>query len=449
MFGDQGPQNLEVENTNRAAFLQMLQVDDLCTRMGKIDKLVGMTVEATGPTSSIGDVCRIGLSDGREVLAEVVGFKESKVLLMPYEDTEGIGYGCTVVNTGTKLEIRVCDEMVGRTIDALGRPMDGKGPLPENAGISYNVVGEASNPMERPRIEHPIEMGVKAIDGFLTIGKGQRMGIFAGSGVGKSTLMGMLARNVKADVNVIALVGERGREVVEFLERDLGEEGAARSVVVVATSDQPAMLRNKCAMSATAVAEYFRDQGKDVLLMMDSLTRFCMAQRDIGLAIGEPPVARGYTPSIYSTLPRLLERSGNFEKGSITGIYTVLVEGDDMNEPISDTVRSIIDGHIMLSRKVAHKNHYPAIDVLSSISRLMNDIVPSEQKAAAGRLRNLMATYQANEDLISIGAYKNGTNPELDDAIAHIASINTLLQQKVEEKYTYEQTQQLLIETAR
>ncbi len=428
--------------------MQMLNTDDLCTRMGKIDKLVGMTVEATGPTSSIGDVCRISISEGREVLAEVVGFKENKVLLMPYEDTEGIGYGATVTNTGRKLEIRVCDEMIGRTIDALGRPIDGKGPLPENAGTPYSVVGEAANPMQRPRIDRPIEMGVKAIDGFLTIGKGQRMGIFAGSGVGKSTLMGMLARNVKADVNVIALVGERGREVVEFLERDLGEEGAARSVVVVATSDQPAMLRNKCAMSATAVAEYFKDQGKDVLLMMDSLTRYCMAQRDIGLAIGEPPVARGYTPSIYSTLPKLLERSGNFEVGSITGIYTVLVEGDDMNEPISDTVRSIIDGHIMLSRKVAHKNHYPAIDVLSSISRLMNDIVVPEQKAAAGRLRNLMATYQANEDLISIGAYKSGTNPELDDAIAHIGSINKLLQQKVEEKFTYEETQQLLIETA-
>ncbi|MDL2252725.1 flagellar protein export ATPase FliI [Ruminococcaceae bacterium OttesenSCG-928-I18] len=426
----------------------MLNVDDLCTHMGKIDKLVGMTVEATGPTSSVGDVCRIGLSDGREVLAEVVGFKESKVLLMPYEDTEGIGYGSTVINTGRKLEIKICDEMIGRTIDALGRPMDGKGPLPDT-GIPYSVVGEAANPMDRPRINSPIEMGVKAIDGFLTIGKGQRMGIFAGSGVGKSTLMGMLARNVKADVNVIALVGERGREVVEFLERDLGEEGAARSVVVVATSDQPAMIRNKCAMSATAVAEYFRDQGKDVLLMMDSLTRYCMAQRDIGLAVGEAPVARGYTPSIYSTLPKLLERSGNFEKGSITGIYTVLVEGDDMNEPISDTVRSIIDGHIMLSRKVAHKNHYPAIDVLSSISRVMNDIVEPEQKAAAGRLRNLLATYQANEDLIAIGAYKSGTNPELDDAIAHIHSINTLLQQQVEEKYTYEQTKQLMLETAK
>lgn len=433
---------------NRAAMANMLDVDDLCTRMGKIDKIVGMTVESTGPASNIGDVCRIGLADGRQVLAEVVGFKESKVLLMPYEDTDGIGYGSTVVNTGKKLHINVCDDLIGRTVDALGRPIDGGPDIPDR-GIHYSVVGEPSNPMERPRIDTPIEMGVKAIDGFITIGKGQRMGIFAGSGVGKSTLMGMLARNVKADVNVISLVGERGREVVEFLERDLGEEGKARSVVVCATSDQPAMLRNKCAMSATAVAEYFRDQGKDVLLMMDSVTRFCMAQRDIGLAIGEPPVARGYTPSIYSALPKLLERSGNFTKGSITGIYTVLVEGDDMNEPIADTVRSIIDGHVMLSRKIAQKNHYPAIDVLASISRLMNDIAPDELKQSAARMRNLMATYDANVDLISIGAYKSGTNPELDDAIAHIGAINQVLQQRVDEKYTFEQTVQLMVDTAK
>ena len=432
---------------NRTAFASMMNMDDLCTRMGKIDKIVGMTVEATGPVSNIGDVCSIGLSDGREVLAEVVGFKENKVLLMPYEDTEGIGFGAKVVNTGRKLEINVCDELIGRTIDALGRPIDGGGPVPDS-GIRYSVIGQPSNPMNRPRIDTPIEMGVKAIDGFLTIGKGQRMGIFAGSGVGKSTLMGMIARNVKADVNVISLVGERGREVVEFLERDLGEEGKARSVVVCATSDQPAMLRNKCAMSATAVAEYFRDQGKDVLLMMDSVTRFCMAQRDIGLATGEPPVARGYTPSIYSALPKLLERSGNFEKGSITGIYTVLVEGDDMNEPISDTVRSIIDGHVMLSRKIAQKNHFPAIDVLSSISRLMNDISSPEHKKAAGRMRNLMATYNDNVDLISIGAYKSGTNPVLDDAIAHIDKINLLLQQRVDEKFTYGETVELMLQTA-
>lgn len=433
---------------NKTAFLQMLNTDDLCTRMGKIDKLVGLTIEATGPASNVGDVCRICLQDGRKVMAEVVGFKENKVLLMPYEDTGGIGFGATVVNTGRKLDINVCDELVGRTIDPLGRPIDGGAPIPDK-GIRYSVVGEPSNPMERPRIDTPIEMGVKAIDGFITIGKGQRMGIFAGSGVGKSTLMGMLARNVKADVNVIALVGERGREVVEFLERDLGEEGHARSVVVVATSDQPAMLCNKCAMSATAIAEYFRDQGKDVLLMMDSLTRFCMAQRNIGLAIGEPPVARGYTPSIYSALPKLLERSGNFEKGSITGIYTVLVEGDDMNEPVSDTVRSIIDGHVMLSRKVAQKNHYPAIDILSSISRLMSDIAKPEHKAAAGEIRNLMAVYEANADLISIGAYKSGTNPELDAAISHIDNINKLLQQRVEEKFTLEETMELVVETAK
>lgn len=425
-----------------------LDFDDLCTRMGKIDKIVGMTVEATGPASNIGDVCRIGLADGRQVLAEVVGFKASKVLLMPYEDTEGIGFGATVVNTGAKLSINVCDELIGRTIDALGRPMDGGADIPDK-GIRYSAMGQAYNPMNRPRIDSPMQMGVKAIDGFLTIGKGQRMGIFAGSGVGKSTLMGMIARNVKADVNVIALVGERGREVVEFLERDLGEEGKARSVVVCATSDQPAMLRNKCALSATAVAEYFRDQGKDVLLMMDSITRFCMAQRDIGLAIGEPPVARGYTPSIYSSLPKLLERSGRFEKGSITGIYTVLVEGDDMNEPVADTVRSIIDGHVMLSRKIAQKNHFPAIDVLASISRLMNDIAEPEMRDAASRLRNLMAVYEANVDLIAIGAYKNGTNPVLDDAIAHIDAINDLLQQRVEEKYTLEETQKLIIETAK
>lgn len=433
---------------NLSAMTALLGFEDLYTRMGKIDKIVGMTVEATGPASNIGDVCKIGLKDGREVLAEVVGFKENKILLMPYEETEGIGFGSTVTNTGTKLEINVCDEMVGRTIDALGRPIDGGPPIPDR-GIRYSVVGEASNPMARPRIEETIEMGVKAIDGFLTIGKGQRMGIFAGSGVGKSTLMGMLARNVKADINVIALVGERGREVVEFLERDLGPEGQARSVVVCATSDQPAMLRNKCAMSATAVAEYFRDQGKDVLLMMDSLTRFCMAQRDIGLAIGEPPVARGYTPSIYSSLPKLLERSGNFPSGSITGIYTVLVEGDDMNEPVADTVRSIIDGHVMLSRKMAQRNHFPAIDVLSSISRLMNDIADPALKQAASRIRNLMAVYESNVDLISIGAYKAGTNPELDDAIDHIKAINTLLQQRTEEKFTFEETMQMVIDTAR
>lgn len=410
--------------------------------MGKIDKIVGTTVESTGPACNIGDVCRIEVDKDRVVLAETVGFQDGKLLLMPYEDIDGIGPGSAVTSTGDKLTVNICDELVGRSVNALGLPIDGKGPIP--VGKSYSINGVPANPMERPRIDTPIEMGVKAIDGFLTIGKGQRMGIFAGSGVGKSTLMGMLARNVKADINVIALVGERGREVVEFIERDLGEEGLRRSVLVIATSDQPAMMRSKCALTATTIAEYFRDQGKDVLLMMDSLTRYCMAQREIGLSIGEAPVARGYTPSIYSVLPKLLERAGNFEHGSITGIYTVLVEGDDSNEPISDTVRSIIDGHIMLSRKVAAKNHYPAIDVSGSISRLMSDIAARGHKDAAAKLRNLMAVYNSNQDLISIGAYKSGSNAELDYAVSHMDRVNEFLQQQVEQKFTFAQTVELL-----
>lgn len=420
----------------------VLMSGDFYTHMGKIDKLVGMTVESVGPPCNIGDVCRVSVSATKEVLAEVVGFKENKVLLMPYEDMGGIGPGSTVTNTGGKLMVSISEAMIGRTVDALGNPIDDGPPIP--TGVFYPIDGEPSNPMSRPRIEQPIEMGVKAIDGFLTIGKGQRMGIFAGSGVGKSTLMGMLARNVKADVNVIALVGERGREVVEFIKRDLGEEGLRRSVLVIATSDQPAMMRSKCALTATTIAEYFRDQGNDVLLMMDSLTRYCMAQREIGLSIGEPPIARGYTPSMYTVLPKLLERAGNFRTGSITGIYTVLVEGDDANEPISDTVRGIIDGHIMLSRKIAAKNHYPSIDISSSVSRLMNDIAEPDHKKAAAVLRNLLAVYNANIDLISIGAYKAGSNPELDNAVAHIDALNSFLKQEVDEKYTFEQTVELL-----
>lgn len=422
-----------------------LKQSDLYSYAGRITEIVGTTVEATGITSNIGDVCQIVLDEkGTMVLGEVVGFRGNRVLLMPYQDIEGIGFQSIVKNTGEKLTVRVSDSLIGRAIDALGLPIDGGPPI--EGGHFLPIGGAPSNPMERPQISEPIQIGVKAIDAAMTIGKGQRMGIFAGSGVGKSTLMGMIARNVKADVNVIALVGERGREVVEFINRDLGEEGAARSVLVVATSDQPAMMRQKCALTATTIAEYFCQQGKDVLLMMDSLTRYCMAQREIGLSIGEPPVARGYTPSIYSTLPKLLERAGNFTNGSITGIYTVLVEGDDANEPISDTVRSIIDGHIMLSRKVAVKNHYPAIDVLASISRLMSEIASVEHKAAAGRLRNLMATYQDNQDLISIGAYKHGTNPLLDDAIVHIDKINSFLQQTVDTKVSFEDTVQALLD---
>lgn len=421
-----------------AQYRRAVKLNDLYAYRGKIDKIVGMTVEATGLACNIGDICNIIINPQRTILAEVVGLKGDSTQLMPYEDVDGIGFGSIVVPTHQKLMIPMGEGLIGRTVDALGRPID-DGPEIE-CREAYSINGTHSNPMNRPPINQTMEIGVKAIDGLLTIGKGQRMGIFAGSGVGKSTLMGMIARNIKADVNVIALVGERGREVVEFINRDLGPEGIKRSVLVVATSDTPAMMRSKCAMTATAIAEYFRDQGKDVLLMMDSLTRFCMAQREIGLSIGEPPVARGYTPSIYSALPKLLERSGNFEKGSITGIYTVLVEGDDTNEPISDTVRGIVDGHIVLSRKVAMRNHYPAIDVLSSISRLMSEIAEPEHRKAAGKIRDMLSVYQENQDLISIGAYKAGSNPKLDDAIRHIDAINNLLQQAVDVKVDFDQT---------
>ncbi|MBQ8435634.1 MAG: FliI/YscN family ATPase [Oscillospiraceae bacterium] len=413
---------------------------------GRVEQIVAMTVEATGIDCNIGDVCRMFSKgpDKTEVLAEVVGFRDNKVLLMPYSDTDGIGYGSFIENTNEKLTINVSEDLIGRSIDALGNPIDGKGPIAE--GTYYSINGVRSNPLERPPIAQPIELGVKAIDGMMTIGKGQRMGIFAGSGVGKSTLMGMIARNIKADVNVIALVGERGREVMEFINRDLGPEGLARSVLVVATSDQPAMMRSKCALTATTIAEYFKDMGKDVLVMMDSLTRYCMAEREIGLSIGEPPVARGYTPSIYASLPKLLERCGNFRTGSITGLFTVLVEGDDSNEPVSDTVRGIIDGHIMLSRKIAIKNHYPAIDVTASLSRLMSEIASPEQKQAASKIRKIMSLYQENADLISIGAYKSGTNPELDDAIQRMQAINEFLQQPVSEKVDFEDTVAMMTE---
>lgn len=429
-----------------ASCYRLIHISDLRTREGRISKIIGMTVEATGLECSIGDICTIHIDrDGTDVIAEVVGIAENRVYLMPFNSIDGIGYGCGVTTKGEKLEINVCNEMIGRAIDSLGRPIDGGEPLPPGEKVSIN--GDPENPMERPPITEVIELGVRAVDGLMTIGKGQRMGIFAGSGVGKSTLMGMIARNVRADVNVIALVGERGREVVEFIQRDLGPEGMKRSVVVVATSDQPALMRLKCAQTATAVAEYFQRQGKDVLLMMDSLTRFCMAQREIGLATGEAPVARGYTPSIYSALPKLLERSGNFKTGSITGIYTVLVEGDDTNEPIADTVRSIIDGHIILSRKIAAKNHYPAIDVSNSVSRLMSGIAEEKHKAAANQLRNMLAVYKDNEDLISIGAYKSGSNSELDNAIAHMKRIDEFLIQKVDEPSPFDQTVEMLEET--
>ncbi len=405
---------------------------------GKIENIVGMSIEASGGRAAVGDICRIYNGDaGGQVTAEVVGFKNDHILLMPYSDMNGISAGNFVRNTGRQLTLQVGEFLRGRIINALGQPIDGKGPF--EGGAPYCVGGNYINPLQRPPIRERIQFGVKAIDGMITIGKGQRIGIFAGSGVGKSTLMGMIAKNVTADINVIALVGERGREVLEFVEKDLGPEGMKRSILVVATSDQPAMLRMRCPSVATGIAEYFRDQGYDVLLMMDSLTRFAMAQREIGLAIGEPPVSRGYTPSMYAEMPKLLERSGNFSKGSITGVYTVLVEGDDTNEPIADTVRGILDGHIVLSRQLANANHYPAIDVSASISRLMVEIVSPEHRQLASRIRDIMSVYEKNADLVAIGAYKPGTNRKLDFAMSKIDAVNDFLTQDVNEAFSYDQ----------
>lgn len=410
--------------------------------LGKVVKVVGLTIESIGPDAKLSDLCIITPQNGKgQVKAEVVGFRDERVLLMPLGNVAGVGLGSRVENTGEPLHILVSDALLGRTLDGVGNPIDGD-ELEE--GMNYSVEAAPPDPLKRKLIDEPLCLGVKAVDGLLTLGKGQRIGIFAGSGVGKSTLMGMFARNTKADINVIALIGERGREVREFIERDLGEEGMARSVVVVATSDKPALIRNKAAKTATAVAEYFRDQGKDVLLMMDSLTRFSMAQREIGLASGEPPVSRGYPPSVYAEMPKLLERAGKSETGSITGLYTVLVDGDDFNEPITDTARGILDGHIVLSRAMAHKNHYPAIDILASISRVMSSIVSKEHKTAAGRLKNVLATYTESEDLINIGAYKAGSNPEIDYAIAKIRSINEFLCQGTDEKFELETEIELL-----
>lgn len=417
----------------------MIKQAETANYIGRVENIIGMSMEASGGGASIGDIVLIyNEEQKKQIPAEVVGFKEDKVQLMAYENMKGIGTNSFVRNTKKRLKIPVGEFLRGRIIDAMGHPMDGKGNF--QSGRYYYVENPKINPMERPPIRQRLSFGIKAIDGLNTVGKGQRIGIFAGSGVGKSTLLGMIARNVKTDINVIALVGERGREVREFVEKDLGPEGMKRSVLVVATSDQPAMLRMKCPMVATTIAEYFKDQGKDVLLMMDSLTRFAMAQREIGLATGEPPVARGYTPSIYAEFPRLLERSGNFENGSITGVYTVLVEGDDTNEPVADTVRGILDGHIVLSRKLANQNHFPAIDINASISRLMVDIAEEKHKELASKIRDILSIYEKNEDLIAIGAYKTGTNSKLDFAISKIDKVNEFLMQEIGENFSQEET---------
>lgn len=406
------------------------------SQLGKVSKVVGLTVESIGPNAKLNDMCLIKSNTKEEpVKAEVVGFRDDRVLLMPYDDVGGVGLGSWVQNTGAPLQVAVSEELLGCTLDGVGNPMTREAL--DALCPRYSVEASPPDPLKREIIADALPLGVKAVDGLITVGKGQRIGIFAGSGVGKSTLMGMFARNTKADINVIALIGERGREVREFIERDLGEEGMQRSVVVVATSDKPALIRNKAAKTATAVAEYFRDKGKDVLLMMDNLTRFSMAQREIGLASGEPPVSRGYPPSVYSEMPKLLERAGNSEKGSITGLYAVLVDGDDFNEPIADTARGILDGHIVLSRSMAQKNHYPAIDVLQSISRVMSSVAESEHKELAGEMKRVLATYREAEDLINIGAYKNGANKDIDFAISKIDAVNRFLRQRTEEKFQF------------
>ena len=417
---------------------QELKENTYFNRLGRVVKIVGLTIESVGPEAKLNDLCRILVNkvENQYVMAEVVGFREKRLLLMPFDSVEGLGVGCIVENTGHPLSVSVDDNILGHTVDGIGRPTD---VTSLTMRYEYPVEAAPPDPMERTIISEVLPLGVKAVDGLITVGKGQRIGIFAGSGVGKSTLLGMFARNTKADINVIALLGERGREVREFIERDLGDEGMKRSVVVVATSDKPALIRNKAAKTATAIAEYFRDQGKDVLLMMDSLTRFSMAQREIGLASGEPPVTRGYPPSVYAEMPKLLERAGTSDKGSITGLYTVLVDGDDFNEPITDTARGILDGHIMLDRKLGHKNHYPAIDILQSISRVMSAIATKEHKALAGRLKSVLATYHESEDLINIGAYKHGSNKEIDYAIEKIDAINQFLMQDTMEKFSFEE----------
>jgi len=421
----------------------VLENIDTLEYAGRVTKIVGLAVEASGPASKIGDICEMyTLNRDRSVRAEIVGFRDGHTLLMPFGNVEGVGLGSYVMYTGTSLRVPVGKELTGRILDALGHSFDG---LPEpKIEAWYPADNVPPNPLARERIHEVLPLGIKAIDSMLTVGRGQRLGIFSGSGVGKSTLLGMIARYAVADVNVIVLVGERGREVRDFVEKDLGEEGLRKSVLVIATSDQPALLRLKCAMTGTAIAEYFRDCGYKVLLLMDSLTRFAMAQREIGMAAGEPPVSRGFPPSVYTILPKLLERSGMSDKGSITGLYTVLVEGDDLNEPISDTVRGILDGHIVLSRAIANSNHYPPIDILGSVSRVMPDIVTKEHFEAFGSIKNLIAVYREAEDLINIGAYKRGANPEIDRAVKLHSAIQGFLKQGMTESHTFEETLEMV-----
>ena len=410
---------------------------------GIVKKVIGLTIEVQGIKAFVGELCIIYNQRNIPVNCEVVGFRDEFVILMPLDELIGISPGCRVVPQHKPLSVKCSDQLLGHIIDGLGNPLDCESLLID--GEEYPLENDAPDPLRRKRIKDIMPTGVRAIDGFLTCGDGQRIGIFAGSGVGKSTTLGMIAREAEADVNVISLIGERGREVLEFIEKDLGPEGMKKSVVVCATSDKPALIRLKGALTATAIAEYFRDKGKKVILMMDSVTRFAMAQREVGLAIGEPPATKGYTPSVFAKLPKLMERAGTSIDGSITAFYTVLVDGDDFNEPIADAVRGILDGHIVLSRDLAHKNHYPAIDILNSVSRLMSQIAPKEHKEAASMARDLLATYKDSEDLINIGAYVKGSNKKIDMAIAYNDTLNGFLRQGIDEKSSFEATQNSLV----
>jgi flagellum-specific ATP synthase len=431
--------NMGSPDINLESYFKKLRGLDTIKTIGAVKRAVGLTVESLGPPVSVGELCEILSNDynGGSIPAEVVGFRDNYVISMPLYKVNGVKLGDKIICRKKKASIPVSTALLGRVINALGEPIDDLGPIEPEA--HYPLQPPETNPLERSNIDQPLGTGIRVIDGLLTCGKGQRIGIFGGSGVGKSTLLGMMARYTSADINVISLVGERGRELRSFIEKDLGEEGLKRSVVVVSTSDQPPLLRIRAALVATTIAEYFRDLGKDVLLVMDSVTRFAMAQREVGLAAGEPPSSKGYTPSVFSMLPRLLERAGNFMSGgSITGFYTVLVEGDDMTEPIADSVRSILDGHIVLNRELAWRNHYPCIDVLSSVSRLMNDLVPKPYLQKSGKLREWIATYNKAEDMINIGAYAKGSNPKIDMAINKIDAVNSFLKQHRDERVSLE-----------
>jgi flagellum-specific ATP synthase len=426
---------------NLEKYMQYIDEYEPIKQRGRITHVVGLTTESYGPPGSIGELCYIDTPEAR-IRAEIVGFRDQATVLMPLGEMREVRPGCHVVASGDVFKVRVGPGLKGRVLSGLGDPIDDQGPITDAEWRA--VMTDPRNPLKRKRIKEVLSLGIKAIDGLLTCGMGQRMGIFAGSGVGKSTLLGMIARNTAADVNVIALIGERGREVKEFIEKDLGEDGLKRSIIVAATSDQPPLVRIKGAFVATAIAEYFRERGQNVLLMMDSITRFAMAQREVGLAAGEPPATRGYPPSVFTLLPKLLERAGSSNNGTITGLYTILVEGDDFNEPISDTVRSILDGHIVLSRQLASQNHYPSIDILNSVSRLAIDIVPPEQMEKVGSFKSIMATYQEARDLIEVGAYKAGTSTRIDRAIAMVDQCNTFLQQKIDQSFAYDNARDLL-----